>query len=68
MPEPVSVTVLLAEIVAGPLFTLIVTGKPELEVGAVTTKGAAPKTLSVIVLKASIFWFNLSGEISKSDK
>jgi hypothetical protein len=58
VPAPVSVTV-FPLIVAGPLFTLNVTGKLELEAGTETTNGAAPKTLSPIVLKAAIVWLDL---------
>ena len=42
VPMPVSVTVLFAEIVALPLFTLIVTGRPDVAVGAAITNGAFP--------------------------
>lgn len=40
VPMPVNMTVLFAEIVALPLFTLMVTGRPDGEAGATTTNGA----------------------------
>ena len=41
-------------IVAGPLFTVRVTGKPLVEVGALTVNGAAPGVLPLIVAMAEI--------------
>ena len=55
MPTPVSVTV-LPEIVAGPDFTLNVTGKLLVEVGAVTAKAASPKALVPMLANAAIVW------------
>jgi hypothetical protein len=46
----------LAEIVAGPDFTLKVTGKLLEEVGAVTAKGASPKVLLPMLVKDPIVW------------
>ena len=47
---------LLPEIVAGPDFTLKVTGKLLEEVGAVTAKGASPKVLLPMLVKDPIVW------------
>jgi len=44
--------------VAGPLFTLRIRGKSELEVGAVTANGAVPRSLSLIALKAPMVWLD----------
>jgi hypothetical protein len=51
----VSVTI-LPEIVAGPLLTERVTGRPEEAVGAVTEKGDSARGLEEIVEKADIVW------------
>ena len=48
MPTPVSVTRLLPDMLAGPFFTLSVTGRFELAVGAVTANGAFPYDLPPI--------------------
>jgi hypothetical protein len=53
VPTPVSVTV-LPEIVAGPDFTLKVTGKLLDEDGAVTANAASPKALLPMLEMASI--------------
>jgi len=42
VPMPVNMTVLFAEIVALPLFTLIVIGRPNVEAGATTTYCSFP--------------------------
>ena len=46
----------MAEIVAGPDFTLKVTGKLLVEDGAVTAKGTSPKALVPTLVKAPIVW------------
>jgi hypothetical protein len=46
----------LAEIVAGPDFTLKVTGKLLLAAGGVTAKAASPKVLLPMLVKAPIVW------------
>ena len=48
LPTPVSVTMLLPDMLAGPLFTLSVTGRLELATGAVTANGALPYDLPPI--------------------
>ena len=53
VPAPVSVTV-LSEIVAGPDFTLKVTGKLLDEDGAMTENAASPKALLPTLAMASI--------------
>jgi hypothetical protein len=55
LPTPV-IVMLLPEIVAGPDFTLKVTGKLLEEVGAVTAKGASPKVLLPMLVKDPIVW------------
>ena len=55
VPRPVGVTVLLAEMVAGPDFTLSDTGSPLLAVGGMTLK-ADPKALAPTGVKAPIVW------------
>ena len=55
VPTPVMVAV-LPDIVAGPDFTLRVTGRLLLEVGTVTVNGEAPKVFDVMVANAPILW------------
>ena len=46
----------LPEIIAGPDFTLKVTGKPLEEDGVVTANGASPKALLPMLAKAEMDW------------
>jgi hypothetical protein len=46
----------LAEIVAGPLFTLRVTGSPLLALGALTLNGDAQSAFGGMALNAEMIW------------